>query len=182
MRHRFVQKKRIPSSRSNVVANYCDFEHIYFHPGIDDVLVLSETDRAACLQVTLRIGFFRFVNIQYIEFRPPNRFFQIAKTFFGLIQGRATIEEFAAGTPDVHCEVTTEFELHIAWPFWPIRKLLAWQILAVNRRLLHEDTFIFERRRRLFGDYIGDYVSDENMILFKRAVGDCYGPKRPATS
>jgi hypothetical protein len=175
MKHRFTIVKVIPASRSNVIANYLDLEHLPIHQGLADCTVRSETDRTACFEMTSRIGPFPFRNVHYFEFRPPNQIFHAVKSPLGPMYVVSTVHERNAGTPEVRCEVTVETTLELPRLLHPARHLVERLLRRVNDRILQEDRLILDRRQAIRGDDVGDYLRDQQRILFKETFRRYYG-------
>jgi len=175
MRYRFTIVKPIGASRSNVIANYLDLEHLSFHSGLSRCRVISETERTACFELTSKVGPLRVRNVHYYEFRPPNQIFHAIKSPLGPMYVTSTVEELGSGTPEVRSEVTVETMLELPRPLYPFRGLLGRLLRRLNRTVLQEDLEILERRHALFGDYVEDYLRERQRILFKEAFRACYG-------
>ena len=167
MLFRFAIDKRVKASVSNVIANYLDLEHVVFHSGLGKCRVYSETDRAACFSLESKIGPFRFRNVHYFEFRPPNRIFQTVKSPLGPMRVLATAESASDDPADPQCVVHVDVELDLPWFVYPFRGLLRPILEKADHTVMVEDNLLIERRQRLFGDFIEDYLQPEHRILFK---------------
>jgi hypothetical protein len=112
------------------------------------------------------LGFTR-TDFTYVEFRPPDQFLQLTSTIAGPMRMRSTFREQDAGTPRVRCEKTAHVEFHLSWFAYPFRRLIEWAFRRTSARLLAEDGRILERRRRLFGESIEDYLRDGQYLMCK---------------
>jgi len=163
MKFRFDITKQMAASRANVIANYLDLEHLDMHSGLGDCEVLSETERCACFTLISSIGPFRVRNLHYYEFRPPDTIVNAVRSPLGPMIVTSTVREIDGGTPDVRSEIDLPRGLH------PFRKPLEWLLRRTNRVILEEDRGIFERRQRLLGNGVGDYLRGGQYLLFKDA-------------
>ena len=181
VRHQFTIIKKILASKSNVIANYLDLEHIPVHSGLMACRVLAETDRAACFELTSRVGPFKVRNVHYFEFRPPDQIFHAVKSPLGPMHIVSTVREFAAATTP-HCEVEVVTVIDLPRALWPVRSLVERLLRHLNDVVLREDLTILERRQALFGDWVEDYLHDQECILFKELFRQYYasGSGRPA--
>jgi len=182
MKYRFSIVKPVRASRSNVIANYLDLEHLSFHSGLSRCRVISETERTACFELTSKIGPLRVRNVHYYEFRPPAQIFHAIKSPLGPMYVTSTVVEFDSGTADVRCEVTVETTLELPRLLYPVREWIGRLLRRVNRTVLHEDLTILDRRHALFGDYVEDYLRDQQRILFKEAFRAHHGAEKAAES
>ena len=184
MRHQFTIIKKILSSKSNVIANYLDLEHIPVHSGLRACRVLTETECAACFEMTSQVGPFNVQNVHYFEFRPPDQIFHAVKSPLGPMYVVSTTREFNSGTPDVYCEVEVVTTLDLPRVLWPARRMIERLLRRLNDVVLREDLTILERRQKLFGEWVGDYLHDQEVILFKDAFREHYArygtPTTPA--
>jgi hypothetical protein len=184
MRYQFTILKQIKASKSNVIANYLDLEHIPVHSGLRGCRVLTETDRAACFELLSRVGPFDVRNVHYFEFRPPDQIFHAVRSPLGPMYVVSTTRELASGTPDVHCEVEVVTTLDMPRILWPVRGLVERLLRHLNDVVLREDLTILERRQALFGDWVGDYLHEQEVILFKDVFREHYarfgGARSPA--
>ena len=106
-----------------------------------------------------------------IEFKAELRGHELRfRTTWGLFSPR----EIDAGTPEVRCEVDVETEIDASPVMRPLRSLLERLLRRVNRRVLEEDRGILERRQRLFGSSVEDYLRDGQFLLFKEAFRSHY--------
>ncbi len=167
MRHHFTIVKHVRCSRANVIANYLDLEHMPAHSGLMACRVMSETGQAACFEITSKVGPLKIRNVHYYEFRPPNQIFHAVESPLGPMYVLSTVEEFGSGTPDVRSEVTVETTLDLPRLLFPARALVERLLRRLNRTVHVEDCAILERRQRLFGDDVSDYLRDEQPLLFK---------------
>ena len=167
MLFRFGIDKRVKASVSNVIANYLDLEHVVFHPGLLNLEVYSETDRAACFALESKLGPFRFRNVHYFEFRPPNQIFQAIKSPLGPMRVLATAQAASGDQAEPECVVHVDVELDLPWFAYPFRGLLQPILERADHKVMVEDNLLIERRQRLFGDFIEDYLQPEHKILFK---------------
>ncbi len=167
MRHSFTLIKKIPASRSNVIANYLDLEHLPIHSGLAECRVMSETERAACFEMTTRVGPFRVQNVHYFEFRPPHQIFHAIKSPLGPMYVLSTVEEIGGGTREVRSEVKVETTIDLPRWVYPARFLVERLLRRLNEKVLREDRTILDRRQALVGDSVSDYLRDQQRILFK---------------
>ena len=167
MRHQFTIVKKIAASKSNVIANYLDLEHIPVHSGLAGCRVLSETERAACFELTSKVGPFNVRNVHYFEFRPPDQIFHAVKSPLGPMHVVSTVREFASGTPEAHCDVEVVTTIELPRVLGPVRRLVERLLRHLNDVVLREDLTILERRQALFGDWVEDYLQDQECMLFK---------------
>jgi hypothetical protein len=167
MKFRFDITKHVAATRANVIANYLDLEHADMHSGLADCEVLSETDRCACFTMVSRIGPIRFRNLHYFEFRPPDTIVNAVRSPLGPMIVTSTVRELDSGTPQVRCEVEVHTEIDLPAPLYPFRSLLERLLRRTNRTILEEDRWILERRQRLLGDTVRDYLRKEQILLFK---------------
>jgi hypothetical protein len=174
MRHQFTIIKKIQASKSNVIANYLDLEHIPVHSGLRSCRVLTETERAACFELTSRVGPFNVHNVHYFEFRPPDQIFHAVKSPLGPMYVVSTARELASGTPDAHCEVEVVTTVDLPGVLWPVRKLVERLLRYLNDVVLREDLTILERRQALFGDWVEDYLREQQCMLFKDLFREHY--------
>jgi hypothetical protein len=177
VKHSFTLVKRIPASRSNVIANYLDLEHLPVHSGLAECRVLSETDRAACVEMTTNVGPLRVRNLHYFEFRPPHQVFHAIKSPLGPMFIVSTVEELDSGTPQVRSEVTVETTIDLPRWAYPARFLVERLLRRLNEKVLREDRTILDRRQALVGDSVEDYLRDQQRILFKDVFRRHYGAK-----
>jgi hypothetical protein len=181
MKHEFTLVKRVPASRANVIANYLDLEHLPVHSGLAGCRVMSETDRAACFEMTSWVGPLRFRNVHYFEFRPPSDIFHAVKSPLGPMYVHSSVAELGSGTPGVRCEVTVRTVVDIPAFLYPVRGLVERILRRLNATVLSEDLTILERRAALFGDNVEDYLRDQQVILFKETFRRHYSrPRSPA--
>ncbi len=169
MKFRFDITKEVAASRANVIANYLDLEHLDMHRGLGDCEVLSETDRCACFTLVSKIGPLRVRNLHYYEFRAPDPIVNAVRSPLGPMVVTSTVREFDGGTPQVRSEVYVRTEIDLPAFLYPFRGLLEWVLRRTNRVILEEDRGILERRQRLLGDTVGDYLRKEQHLLFKDA-------------
>jgi hypothetical protein len=179
MRHQFTIIKNIPASKSNVIANYLDLEHIPVHSGLKSCRVLTETERAACFELTSRVGPFQVRNLHYFEFRPPDQIFHAVKSPLGPMHIVSTVRELGSGTPAVRCEVEVVTVIDLPGLIWPARKVVERLLRRLNDVVLREDLTILVRRQALFGDWIEDYLRDQQCMLFKELFRQHYASRRP---
>jgi hypothetical protein len=106
-------------------------------------------------------------NVHYFEFRPPDQIFHAVKSPLGPMHVVSTVREFAAGTPETHCEVEVVTTIDLPRALWPMRALVERLLRHLNDVVLVEDLTILERRQALFGDWVEDYLHDQECILFK---------------
>lgn len=177
MKHTFTIVKHIASSRANVVANYLDLEHLPVHPGLRRCRVLSESDRAACFEMTSMVGPLPVRNVHYFELRPPAQIFHAVRSPLGPMYVTSTVHEFDGGTPNVRCEVTVETTLELPRLLYPARRLVERLLRYLNDQVLAEDETILERRQALLGDYVDDYLRPEQFLLFKELFAEHYGSR-----
>jgi hypothetical protein len=178
VKHTFTIVKRIAASRSNVVANYLDLEHMPFHHGFAGCRVISETDRVACFEMSSRVGPFLVRNVHYYEYRPPNQIFHAVKSPLGPMYIVSTAEEADPARPGQACQVTVETTLDMPRLFYPARKWVERLLRRLNDAVLREDRLLLERRQALFGDYVEDYLRDQQCLLFKEAFRSSYSKER----
>ena len=169
MKFRFDITKNMAASRANVIANYLDLEHLDMHSGLGDCEVLSETERCACFTLVTRIGPLRVRNLHYYEFRPPDTIVNAVRSPLGPMIVTSRVREIGSGTPDVRCEVDVCTEIDLSGALYPFRRPLEWLLRRTNRVILEEDRGIFERRQRLLGNAVGDYLRKGQYLLFKDA-------------
>ncbi len=179
MKHSFTIVKRIPASRANVIANYLDLEHLPVHSGLAGCRVKSETEHAACFEMTTKVGPFRFRNVHYFEFRPPSEIFHAVKSPLGPMYVLSAVEEIGSGTPDVRCEVTVQTVIELPALLYPARALVEKLLRRLNETVLREDRTILDRRQALLGDYVEDYLRDQQRILFKEVFRRHYSRPGP---
>jgi hypothetical protein len=177
VKHTFTIVKRIAASRSNVVANYLDLEHMPFHHGFVGCRVLSETERVACFEMSSRVGPLLVRNVHYYEYRPPNQIFHAIKSPLGPMYVVSTVKD-AAESPAAACEVTVETTLDMPRLVYPARKLVERLLRHLNDAVLREDRLLLERRQALFGDDVEDYLRDGQCLLFKEAFRRHYARER----
>jgi len=186
----FSIDKHIRASVSNVIANYLDLEHVGLHSRLGECHVYSETDRAAAFSLESRIGPLRLTNIHYFEFRPPHQIFQAVKSPLGPMRVLATARSMSDDPAAPLCVVRVHVELDLPWFVHPFRHLLQRVLERADHRVMVEDNSLIERRQRLFGDCIEDYLQPEHQMLFKelfrhhysRRPGLAQTAERPATS
>jgi len=178
VKHSFTLVKRIAASRSNVIANYLDLEHLPVHSGLSDLRVMSETDRAACFEMTTKVGPFRVKNVHYFEFRPPHQIFHAIKSPLGPMYVLSTVEELDSATPQVRSEVTVLTTLDLPRFAYPARFLIEKLLRRLNEKVLREDRAILDRRQALVGDSVEDYLRDQQRILFKDLFRRHYAANR----
>ena len=181
MLFRFAIDKPIKASVSNVIANYLDLEHVGLHSRLGEIRVYSETDRAASFSLESRIGPFRLQAIHYFEFRPPNQIFQALKSPLGPMRVLATARAASEDPERPLCIVHVDVALDLPWYVYPVRGLLRRILERADHRVMLEDNSLIERRQRLFGDYIEDYLQPEHKILFKELFRRHYS-RRGASS
>jgi len=169
MKFRFDITKQMTASRANVIANYLDLEHLDMHSGLGDCEVLSETEHCACFTLVSRIGPFRVRNLHYYEFRPPDTIVNAVRSPLGPMIVTSRVREIDGGTPAVRCEVDVRTEIDLPRWLYPFRKPLEWLLRRTNRVILEEDRGIFERRQRVLGNTVGDYLRKGQYLLFKDA-------------
>ncbi len=174
MKIRLSITKHVACSRGNVIANYLDIEHLDMHSGLASCEVISETDRVACFTLISKVGPLRFKNVHYYEFRPPDQILNVVRSPLGPMKVVSTVREIDGGTPEVRCEVDVETEIDASPAMRPFRGLLERLLRRVNRRVLEEDRGILERRQRLFGSSVEDYLRDGQLLLFKEAFRSHY--------
>ncbi len=179
MKLRFLIVKHVAASCGNVIANYLDLEHLDMHGNLASCEVLSESERAACFTLTSRIGPLRFRNLHYYEFRPPNQIVNAVKSPLGPMKVVSTVREIDAGTPRVRCEIDVETELDLPRLLAPLGRPLEALLRRVNRRVLEEDRALLERRQRLLGESVEDYLREGQFLLFKEAFRAHFS-RRPA--
>jgi hypothetical protein len=167
MKHQFTIVKHVKCSRANVIANYLDLEHMPAHSGLMACRVMSEADRAACFEITSKVGPFKIRNVHYYEFRPPNQIFHAVESPLGPMYVLYTVLEFHSGTDDVRSEVTVETTLDMPRLLFPMRGLIERLLRRLNVTVHREDCAILERRQKLFGAGVSDYLRDEQCLLFK---------------
>jgi hypothetical protein len=177
--HSFTILKRMEASRSNVIANYLDLEHIPIHSGLANLALLAESERAACFRVDSKVLGFTTRNVHYFEFRPPDRVFQAVRTPLGPMTVLATVREFQGGSPEAWCEVAVDTALDLPIWAWPFRRLVERLLRRLNAKVLEEDLLILRRRRTLFGESVEDYLRDGQPLLFKPLFARHYGAARP---
>lgn len=173
MKHRFTIIKRMAASLPEVMANYLDLEHIPVHSGLRDCEVLSETDRAACFVLTSRVGPFPIRNVHYFEFRPPCEILHIVKTPLGPMRVVSTASE-ADAAAGVCTEVRVDVEIDLPRLVYPFRALIERILRHLNQVVLDEDIVLLERREKLFGAWIEDYLQPRQVILFKELFRQHY--------
>ena len=167
MRHEFTIVKQVKCSLANVIANYLDLEHMPAHSGLLACRVMSESDRVACFELTSRVGPFKIRNIHYYEFRPPNQIFHAVESPLGPMYVLSTVREFDSGTASVRSEVTVDTTLDMPRLLYPFRGLVERLLRRLNETVHFEDCSILERRQRLLGDDVSDYLRDEQCLLFQ---------------
>ena len=62
---------------------------------------------------------------------------------------------------------------------WPARKVVERLLRRLNDVVLREDLTILVRRQALFGDWIEDYLRDQQCMLFKELFRQHYASRRP---
>jgi hypothetical protein len=90
----------------------------------------------------------------------------------------STTREFASGTREANCEVEVVTTIELPGVLWPVRRLVERLLRHLNDVVLQEDLTILERRQKLFGDWVDDYLHDQECMLFKDLFRQHYG--RPA--
>ncbi len=174
MRFHFAITKHVACSRGNVIANYLDLEHLDLHRGLADCELLSESERAAGFTLRSRIGPFPFTNVHYYEFRPPDEIVNIVRSPLGPMKVVSTVREIRSADAPVRCEIDVDTEIDLPRFVAPFRGLLERILRRVNRQVLEEDREILERRQRLFGDTVDDYLRDGQFLLFKETFRKHY--------
>jgi hypothetical protein len=182
MKHGFRIERKVKTSAGNVIANYLDFEHTVYHSDFAQAQILGETDVAACIETVVRKGPFRFVNIAYAEYRPPNGLFQIQKTILGSLRNLVIVEEHESGTPAVWSHIVSHVEHDMPAFLFPFRGLIEWWIRRTADSIFEEDRLILERRDRLLGDSIEDYLRPEQLMLFKKAFARSFSRRTEGES
>ena len=180
MLFRFAIDKPIKASLSNVIANYLDLEHVGLHSRLGEIHVYSETDRAAAFSLESKIGPFRLRNVHYFEFRPPDRIFQAIKSPLGPMRVLASARDASADAEHPLCIVRVEVELDLPSVLYPFRSVLRRILERSDHRVMLEDNSLIERRQRLFGDYIEDYLQPEHKMLFKELFRRHYSRRNGA--
>jgi hypothetical protein len=175
VRHSFTIVKQVPASRANVIANYLDFEHLPVHPGLASCRIISETERAACFEMTSRVGPFRIRNVHYFEFRPPHRILHAIRSPVGPMYIESTVDEIDGGDSGPRCEVTVQTTLELPSLLYPLRGLIERILRRLNYTVLQEDLAILVRRQALRGGAVDDYLRDQQRILFKETFRRHYG-------
>jgi hypothetical protein len=182
MIHRFILETLLPGSASNAVANFLDTEHFTFHSILSRPSVLSETDRAACLRVDTTTWFWTTKTIHYLEYQPPCRFLQAVDTPAGPMRLTHDFKELGTGTPELRCEKTVRVELDLHPALWPFRRLIEAALRKFSAQVLAEDALILERRKRLFGSYIEDYLRDGQYLMCKEAFRSAFSRSAEAAA
>jgi hypothetical protein len=170
----FAIDKPVQASVSNVIANYLDLEHADFHPGLSKCRVYTETDRVACFSLESKIGPFRFRNVHYFEFRPPHQILQVVKSPLGPMRVLATAQSVSDDPAAAQTVVHVDVEIELPAVVYPFRGILRWILKRADHRVMLEDNSLIERRQRLFGDFIEDYLQPEHKILFKELFRQHY--------
>jgi hypothetical protein len=178
VRIHFDITKHLACSRGNVIANYLDLEHLDMHRGLADCELLSEDERTACFTLRSKIGPFPFKNVHHYEFRPPDEIVNAIRSPFGPMKVVSTVREIRSDDSPVRCEVDVHTEIDLPFFVVPFRGLLEHLLRRVNREVLEEDREILERRQRLFGDTVDDYLRDGQFLLFKETFRKHYA-RRP---
>jgi len=167
MKHTFTIVKHVQCSAANVIANYLDLEHMPAHSGLMACRVMSEAERVACFEITSKVGPFRIRNVHYYEFRPPNQIFHAVESPLGPMYVLSTVEEHDGGTENVRSVVTVETTLDMPRLVYPFRGIVERLLRRLNQTVHREDCAILERRQRLFGEDVSDYLREEQCLLFK---------------
>lgn len=172
MKFRFQMKKYAATSASQVVANYLDIEHLRFHARttLKRLTLVSATERAACFFLTNKLGFLTLTTFNYYEYRPPNQFFQVAFSSILCVAHCSTIIEKEPGK----VEILVDVEVQMPWILAPFRPLMEFLLRWQDRRIHEEDREILERRYKLRGAWIEDYLRPWQPLLFKEAFARAF--------
>ena len=155
MRHQFTIVKKIAASKSNVIANYLDLEHIPVHSGLRACRVLTETERAACFELTSKVGPFDVRNVHYFEFRPPDQIFHAVKSPLGPMHVVSTSRSSRPAPPGA-LRGRGRDDTQLPRVLWPARSRVERLLRHLNDVVCREDLTILERRQALFGDWVED--------------------------
>ncbi|MFT4569283.1 MAG: hypothetical protein ACI8TX_000505 [Hyphomicrobiaceae bacterium] len=90
-----------------------------------------------------------------------------------------SVTEHESGTPAVWSELRSEVTLDLSALLWVFRKPLEVAIRRIADRTFEEDRLILERRDRLLGSYIEDYLRPGQCLMAKDAFASSYSRKRP---
>jgi hypothetical protein len=104
----------------------------------------------------------------------------IVRSPLGPMRVVSTVRELGGEARVPRCEVDVATELDLSRLAWPLRRLLERVLRRLNRRVLEEDREILERRQRLFGSTVEDYLREDQFLLFKETFRAHYG-RRPGT-
>lgn len=173
--HFFTMKKVARTSLSQVVANYLDIEHILYHSGttLRRIELISESERAGCFILVNKFGPISLTTFNYYEYRPPHQFFQVAHIPFLTLRHLSTIVEREKGEVEVTVEVWLDLPLFLL----PFKKIIEGFLRLQDRRIHEEDRNILERRYRLVGEDISDYLRPWQPLLFKKVFAETFGRK-----
>src|SRR4029078_8926050 len=101
--------------------------------------------------------------------------FHAVKSPLGPMHVVSTTREVASGTPEAHCEVEVVTAIELPRAVWPFSRLLEALLRRLNDVVLQEDLTILERRQKLFGDWVDDYLHEGECMLFKDLFRQHYG-------
>jgi hypothetical protein len=163
MKFRFDITKKMPASRANVIANYLDLEHLDAR-GLG-ARGAGETERCLLPHVS-RVGSLHVPAPTTVQ---PLDTIVMGRSPIGPMIVTSTVREIGSGTPDVTCEVDVSTEIDLPRALYAFRRPLERLLRRTNRVILDEDNAIFERRRRLLGNAVNDYLRKDQYLLFKDA-------------
>lgn len=166
-------RKVARTSISQVIANYLDIEHIFFHRNttLSRIEILSHTERSACFRLKSKKGFLTLTTINYYEYRPPNQIYQVVSAPFFLLTHLSTVQEVKEG----EVEVIVDVELDLPFFLYPFRKWIEKALRNQDQRIHEEDREILERRYSLVKEDVNDYLRDFQPLLFKEIFRAHFG-------
>ena len=174
---RFEMQQQMRASRAQVLANYFDLEHVAIHEAMLDAKVLIDTRDVAAFQIDTRLFGFLLKSVYTFQFSGPSELTQLVKTPFGPLRIDSVFTEHDSGTPDVHTVIDIVVQLDLPAPLWPLRGALKAAMLRSREQILREDAPLVERRQKLYGAYIDDYLRDGLQILFREQMREHFGSK-----
>lgn len=180
MAYSFLIQKFFYASAANVIANYLDLDHVTsVHGAFASVQVLVEDRLHAQLEVKTLVGPFWLTHRSHYEYRPPFQVFQIMRSWFASVTALSCIHESDEGGR-VFSEIKTQVQLELLWGFRFLSPLVAQRILKMDQILTEEDRVLLERRDRILGTTVQDYLHPQQPLLFKEEFRRQFGVSRNA--